>query len=182
METSTQLHPATFGSLAQSRHAEIVREVTSFRTRSAHRTARPEPTPTGRKANIALWIAQGALAAIFLFAGASKFVMSAEEMTKDVDLPLWFFRFIGTCEVLGGIGLVLPWALRIKPGLTPLAAAGLVVIMVGATVLSAAILGLAAGVFPFVIGLLALSVAVGRRTDTRPAKSTAASVRLATAS
>jgi uncharacterized membrane protein YphA (DoxX/SURF4 family) len=181
METSIQLHPATFGSLAQSRHAEIVREVASFRALSTSRTVRPERAPTGRKANIALWVAQGALAAIFLFAGASKFVMSAEEMTKDTDLPLWFFRFIGTCEVLGAIGLVLPWTLRIKSGLTPLAAAGLVIIMIGATVLTVATLGAAAAIFPCVVGVLALTVAVGRRSDTRPAKA-AAPVQLAPAS
>jgi hypothetical protein len=51
-----------------------------------------------------------------------------------VALPGWFLRFLGVAAVLGALGLVLPGLLRIRPGLTPLAAAGLVIIMIGATV------------------------------------------------
>jgi uncharacterized membrane protein YphA (DoxX/SURF4 family) len=69
-----------------------------------------------------LWIVQALLAAVFLFAGASKFIMSVEEMTKDIHLPGLFLRFIGAVEILGAIGLILPSLLRIRPGLTPLAA------------------------------------------------------------
>jgi len=47
-----------------------------------------------------------------------------------------FIHFIGVCEVLGVFGLVLPGLMKIKPGLTPLAASGLVIITIGATVLS----------------------------------------------
>ena len=64
-------------------------------------------------------------------------------------------------ETLGGIGLILPALLRIKPVLTPLAAAGLTIIMVGATVISAKG-GLKAALFPLVAGLLAAFVAYGR--------------------
>ena len=83
--------------------------------------------------NIALWVVQALLAALFLFAGGMKFVMSIEEMTKQVPLPGWFLHFIGVVEVLGALGLILPWLTRIRPGLTPLAAAGLAIIMIGAT-------------------------------------------------
>ena len=72
-----------------------------------------------------------------------------------------FIHFIGVCEVLGGLGMVLPGMLRIKPGLTPLAAAGLVIIMIGATVLTIP-QGVAMAVFPLVIGVLAAFVAYGR--------------------
>ena len=65
-----------------------------------------------------------------------KFVMSVEEMTKQMPMPGWFLHFIGIAEVLGAIGLVVPWLTRIRPGLTPLAAAGLVIIMIGATVVT----------------------------------------------
>ena len=85
--------------------------------------------------NVLLWILQALLAALFLFAGAMKLIMSAEQMVGPVALPVGFLRFIGVCEVLGGLGLILPWLLRIKPGLTPLAAAGLVIIMIGAVVI-----------------------------------------------
>jgi uncharacterized membrane protein YphA (DoxX/SURF4 family) len=82
----------------------------------------------------ALWTIQILLALVFLFAGGSKFVMSVDEMTKQMPVALSgsFLHFVGVCEVLGGIGLVLIGLLRIKLGLTPLAAACLVIIMIGA--------------------------------------------------
>src|SRR3989339_1309178 len=82
----------------------------------------------------ALWIVQGLLALIFLFAGGMKLVLPLEELTGPMPLPGLFMRFIGVAEVLGAIGLILPGLLRIRPGLAPLAAAGLVIIMIGATV------------------------------------------------
>src|ERR1051325_6313169 len=73
--------------------------------------------------SVALWVGQGLLAALFLFAGGFKLVASAEMMSQGpVVLPLMFLRFIGLCEVLGAIGLILPWALKIHRELTPLAA------------------------------------------------------------
>jgi hypothetical protein len=69
---------------------------------------------------------------------------------------------------LGGLGLILPGLLRVQRGLTPLAAAGLTIIMVGATVLTAA--GVGGGdpvvaLIPGTIGLLTAFVAYGRRPD-----------------
>jgi uncharacterized membrane protein YphA (DoxX/SURF4 family) len=110
----------------------------------------------------ALWIVQGLLALLFLFAGVMKFVMSVEEMTQQVQMPGAFLRFIGVCEILGGLGLILPSLLRIRPGLTPLAAAGLIVIMIGATIVSVMIGGVAAAIAPFVVLLLLAFVAYGR--------------------
>jgi hypothetical protein len=72
-----------------------------------------------------------------------------------------FLRFIGVVEVLGALGLVLPGLLRIRPDLTPLAAAGLVIIMIGATVTSLK-MGFAAALIPLVVGLLLAFVAYGR--------------------
>jgi len=112
--------------------------------------------------NIALWIAQGLLAAIFLFAGGMKLVLPVEEMTKQIPLPGLFLRFIAVCEVLGAIGVILPWLLGLRPGLTPLAAAGLVIIMIGATVLTLATAGIAMAPIPLVVGILAAFVAYGR--------------------
>jgi len=114
--------------------------------------------------NIALWIVQGLLAAIFLFAGGMKLVMPIEEMTKQMPIPLpeLFLRFTGVVEVLGAIGLILPWLLRIRPGLTPLAAAGLVIIMIGATVYTLAAGDVAPALIPLVVGILAVFVAYGR--------------------
>jgi uncharacterized membrane protein YphA (DoxX/SURF4 family) len=125
--------------------------------------------------NYALWIVQGLLALLFLFAGGMKLVLPVEEMTKQVPMPGLFLRFIGVAEVLGAIGLILPGLLRIRPGLTPLAAAGLVIIMIGATVITLAWIGVASALIPFVVGLLAAFVAYGRwrraplRGSSRPA-------------
>jgi uncharacterized membrane protein YfcA len=71
-------------------------------------------------------------------------------------------RFIGVAEVLGGIGLILPGLVRIRPSLTPLAAAGLVIIMIGATVITLVGGDLLAALIPLVVGLLAAFVAYGR--------------------
>ena len=81
----------------------------------------------------AIWGVQGLLALTFLFAGGMKLVLPLEAMTLQLPLPDWFLRFIGVAEVLGAIGLILPRLLGIRPSLTPLAASGLVIHMIGAT-------------------------------------------------
>jgi hypothetical protein len=115
--------------------------------------------------NRALWVVQGLLAALFLFVGGAKLATPVEVLAQMFHLPGEFIRFIGACEVLGALGLILPWALGIRRELTPLAAAGLVVIMVGATVSTLAIGGGLLALPDVVIGLLAAYVAVGRRQD-----------------
>jgi uncharacterized membrane protein YphA (DoxX/SURF4 family) len=110
----------------------------------------------------ALWSVQGLLALLFLFAGGMKLVLPIEEMTKEMPLPGLFLRFIGVVEVLGAIGLILPGLFGIRPGLTPLAAAGLVIIMIGATVLTLESGGVAPALIPLVVGLLSAFVAYGR--------------------
>ncbi len=112
--------------------------------------------------NRALWVVQGLLSFVFLFAGASKLVMPIEDLTAGSPLSGEFLRFIGAVEVLGALGLVLPGLLRIRTGLTPLAAAGLVVIMVGAVTLTLADGMVGMALLPLVVGLLAASVAYGR--------------------
>jgi uncharacterized membrane protein YphA (DoxX/SURF4 family) len=112
--------------------------------------------------NGALWIAQGLLALLFMFAGGMKLVLPIEQMTADVPMPGWFLRFIGVAEVLGAAGLILPGLLKVRPGLTPLAAAGLVIIMLGATVVTLATGGGVTAMIPAVVGLLAAFVAYGR--------------------
>jgi hypothetical protein len=114
------------------------------------------------KANVTLWIIQGVLCALFLFAGVSKLVMPIEAMTSQIHLPGLFIRFIGIAESLGALGLVLPGLLKIRPHLTSLAAGGLVAIMIGATSLTLATPAPIGALFPFVVGLLAAYVAYGR--------------------
>jgi uncharacterized membrane protein len=111
-----------------------------------------------------LWIAQGFLALFFIGAsGAPKLLLPAEALPMPIPLSQPFVWFIGTCEVLGGLGLILPGLTRIQTRLTPLAAACLFVLT-----LCAASYQLMAGqpanaVFAVAIGLIALGVAYARR-------------------
>jgi DoxX-like family len=109
-----------------------------------------------------LWTIQGLLALLFLFSGGMKLLLPLEALTGPVSLPGWFVRFIGVAEVLGALGLVLPGLLGIRPGLTPLAAAGLVIIMLGATVITLVSIDVMSALIPLLVGLLLAFVAFGR--------------------
>lgn len=112
--------------------------------------------------NIVLWIIQVLLALLFLLAGGTKLILPIAEMTKDIYLPGLFLRFLGVAEVLGALGLILPGALRIKPGLTSLAAVGLMIIVIGATVITATNGPIVGAILPFITTLLLAFVAYGR--------------------
>ncbi|HJU93798.1 MAG TPA: DoxX family protein [Pyrinomonadaceae bacterium] len=117
--------------------------------------------------NILLWIIQILLALLFLFAGGVKLVVPADVLMAQAppgstEFPAVFMKFIGLVEVLGGLGLILPGAFHRRQELTPYAAAGLVIVMIGAIVISAKDHGPGAAVFPLVIGLLCAFVAYGR--------------------
>lgn len=117
---------------------------------------------TTKWTRVTLWVIQGLLAAVFLFAGGFKLAMPLAALAKVSPLPPLFLKFVSVCEVTGAFGLILPGLLHIREGLTPLAAAGLVIIMIGATISTIAVLGLAPAVLPFVVGTLAAVVAWGR--------------------
>jgi hypothetical protein len=119
-------------------------------------------TPAPRRTHALLWTAQALLAALFLFGGIFKLTIPAEALEQQARMSGAFLHFIAVLEVLGALGLVLPGLTGIRPQLTPLAAAGLVIIMIGATVISAALQGAAAGIMPFVTGVVAAAVAYGR--------------------
>jgi uncharacterized membrane protein YphA (DoxX/SURF4 family) len=114
------------------------------------------------KTNVLLWTAQSLLAALFLFGGVFKLSIPAEALAQQAQMSGGFLHFIAAMEVLGALGLVLPGLTGIRPQLTPLAAAGLVIIMIGATIIGVASHGIAGGILPFVTGLVASFVAVGR--------------------
>jgi uncharacterized membrane protein YphA (DoxX/SURF4 family) len=116
--------------------------------------------------NIALWVAQALLGAMFLMAGTMKasqpVAALAESLPWVTTVPLGLVRFIGISELLGGLGLLLPSLLRIKPFLTVWAAIGLVAVM-----LLAALFHASKGEFPaigmnVVLMALAAFVAWGR--------------------
>jgi putative oxidoreductase len=84
--------------------------------------------------HVTLWVAQVALALMFIMTGVMKLAQPIEELAKSLpwasQVPAAFVRFIGLSELLGGLGLILPAAFRIKPVLTPWAALGLATIMI----------------------------------------------------
>ena len=86
--------------------------------------------------NIALWVVQGLLAAVYLAAGVMKVVRSREQMVASggfdwaKDMTDGAVKAIGAVEVLGALGLVLPQLTGIAPVLTPIAAVGLVIVQV----------------------------------------------------
>jgi putative oxidoreductase len=114
----------------------------------------------------ALWIVQVLLALVFLATSAMKLLMPIDQLAANMEwvnaVPELLVRFIGLAEVAGALGLILPAATRVQPQLTPLAAAGLALIMV-----LAAIFHLSRGEAPLVIAnavlfALAAFVAYGR--------------------
>ena len=116
--------------------------------------------------NIILWIAQGLLAAMFLMAGSTKAFQSIDVMAESLPwvtaTPLGLVRFVGISELFGGLGLLLPSILRIKPFLTAWAAIGLATIMVLAALFHASRGEYSAiGANVFILGI-ALFVAWGR--------------------
>ena len=120
-------------------------------------------TSSARTTNRLLWTAQTLTALLFLFAGSMKFIMPVEKMQQGpIVFPLAFLYFIGACECLGALGLILPAATRVETILTPLAAAGLTIIMIGATTVSILAMGPAAGIFPAVVGVVTAWIAYGR--------------------
>jgi hypothetical protein len=118
---------------------------------------------SSKPARVTLWIIQGLLAALFLFAGGFKLAMPAANLAAVSPLPAGFLKFIGACEVAGALGLILPGLLHIKEWLTPLAALGLAIIMTGAVILTVATMGVAPAITPFVAGILAVTIVRGRR-------------------
>ncbi|HEX9163034.1 MAG TPA: DoxX family protein, partial [Thermoanaerobaculia bacterium] len=122
-----------------------------------------------RRLNIVLWVLQVVLAALFLFAGITKLVTPIDALAKQAHMNGTFLRFIGVVETLGGLGLILPGIFRIRQELTPLAAAGLTILMIGAVVVTVMQGGGATVLIPAVTGVLCAFVAYGRWRMARPA-------------
>jgi|HubBroStandDraft_1064217.scaffolds.fasta_scaffold34802_3 DoxX-like protein len=116
--------------------------------------------------NIALWVVQGLLAAIFLLTGGMKALRSKAQLLANKhmgwanDFSATQIKLIGWAEVLGALGLTLPWALSIAPILTPAAAGCLAIVMGGAALIHKRRNEPFAP--PLVLGILALGVAIGR--------------------
>ena len=91
--------------------------------------------------NLTLWIVAGLLAVAYLVSGGGKLILAKDKIATMSTSARWVEDFsadsvkvIGALEVLGAVGLILPAALDLAPVLVPLAALGLVMIMVGAVI------------------------------------------------
>jgi uncharacterized membrane protein YphA (DoxX/SURF4 family) len=123
---------------------------------------------TAQKKSALLWTAQVVLCLLFLFAGIMKLVLPVAVMQQGpIALPGWFLRSVGVLETAGALGLILPALFRIHRELTAFAAAGLVAIMTGAVVVTLQGGDVAPAALPFVVGIIAASIAYGRRGWTR---------------
>ncbi|GAA2698220.1 MULTISPECIES: DoxX family protein [Actinosynnema] len=117
--------------------------------------------------NVVLWVLQGLLAVAFVGAGGMKLATPRQQLLekgmgwveprKDAEV-----KAVGAVEVLGGLGLVLPWATGIAPVLTPVAAAGLVITMVIAVGVHLKEGDVKGSVPAAVLAVLSLVVAIGR--------------------
>jgi DoxX-like family len=138
----------------------LTRRNASVFTAQSTSTVRPR-----RKLSVTLWTLQGILAVLFAMTGSMKLLTPADILAAQTPLPIELVRFIGLCEAAGALGLILPGLLRIRPALTPLAAACLTVLMVCATILTPILMGtdpIFMTLMPFIVGVLTAFVAHGR--------------------
>ena len=117
--------------------------------------------------NILLWVIQILLALLFIFSGIPKLIYPADLLQANappgsIHFSDLFLKFIGVCEMLGAFGLVLPGLFRTRKGLTPLAAVGLTIIMIGAVVVTVMGGQASLAIVPLVVALLCAFVAYGR--------------------
>lgn len=141
--------------------------MTAIAADSSRAAARPISRPASRARtrsarNILLWIAQSLLAVLFLTTGGMKLVLPLAALTAQIHMPGAFIRVLGVLELAGALGLVLPGIFRTRTRLTPLAAAGLVIIMAGATSATMLTMGTLPAIGPFAVGIIAGLIAVGR--------------------
>ena len=110
-----------------------------------------------------LWIVQWMLGLFFVLAsGAPKLLLPPEALPMPIPLPHAFLLFIGTCEVLGGLALILPGLTRVQPVLTPLAATALVALTICASAYQVMAGQPGSAGFAISVGLLAAFIAFGR--------------------
>jgi len=131
----------------------------------------PSSPSRSRALHASLWIVQVLLAAAFGMAGVMKttkpIAALAEKLVWPGTVPAGLVRFIGASELAAAIGLVVPAATRIRPALTPLAAGGLVVIMILASAFHISRGEMHALPITFTLGALAAFVAWGRGKKAR---------------
>jgi len=113
--------------------------------------------------NVGLWVLQVLLGLFFVLAsGAPKLVIPIEMLPMPIPIPTPLFMTIGVLEILGGLGLILPAVTKIKTGLVPLAAAGLVLVCIGGAAYQIAAGEPGNAVFALGLGAVCAFVGYGR--------------------
>ena len=113
--------------------------------------------------NIVLWILQLLLAAAFLAHGLLLLAPPPEiAVQMNASLPRAFWVFLGWAEILAAVGLTLPGIARILPGLVPAAAAGVMIVMVSATIYHLARAEISSALITLLLLAMATFVAYGR--------------------
>ena len=116
--------------------------------------------------NIVLWVVQALLALVFLGSGLVKLIRPKEKLRSQMawveDFPTSAIKLIGAVEIVGAAGLILPGLLHIAVILTPLAAVGLLIVMIGAVVTHLRRHETGPAVVPLVLAILSAVVAVLR--------------------
>jgi len=116
--------------------------------------------------HILLWIGQALLAAIFIMGGTTVLLQPIEAIASQMSFvnhfPYLVVKLIGLCEIVGGIGLILPSLLKIKPILTPIAAGLLALVMLFAVIYHLTHNEAAGSGFPLALGVIAGLVSWGR--------------------
>ncbi len=113
--------------------------------------------------NKTVWTVSALLAVAFLLIGLGKLLPSTADLEASAaGVPVLLLRIAGGAEVLGALGLILPAATRIAPFLTPIAASGLVITMIGAVTTNIIIGEYGLAVLPALLGVFSAFVAWAR--------------------
>jgi uncharacterized membrane protein YphA (DoxX/SURF4 family) len=130
------------------------------------RQAHPTPTKDAT-VNITLWIIAALLALVFLAAGAMKLTQPKDKLAASgqgwvENVSTGAIKAIGTAEILGALGLILPALLNIAPALVAAAATGLFLLMIGAAITHARRKETPNIIVNTLLGILAVTVAITR--------------------
>src|SRR2546426_1936262 len=109
--------------------------VNTFPCGAFERRCNGPPTRTRHPMNVALWILQLVLAAVFAAHGWLFLSPPASVAVQmNASLPRWFQLFMGGAEIAAAAGLILPAVTRIQPQLVPAAGGGIILVMISATI------------------------------------------------
>lgn len=119
---------------------------------------------SNRFTSIVLWGLQFFFCIVFIVHGISLTILLPQliEMIGELGNNLVLVRFVGIVEILGGIGLIVPWVTKIMPRLTPIAAIGLTILMLGTVIAHVQVGEISEAITNFVVAICLVVLAIGR--------------------